>query len=58
MSEQSNDGTPVTLINVSEIAGADLEAFVVQREERSALMRTKSGIPIKKALSASRSFDD
>jgi heme-degrading monooxygenase HmoA len=43
MSEQSNDGTPVTLINVFEIALGDLEAFVAQWEERAALMRTKSG---------------
>ncbi|PXX06385.1 hypothetical protein [Mycolicibacterium moriokaense] len=48
----------MTLINVLEIAGADLEAFVVQREVWAARMGTKSGIPIKKALAASRSFDD
>jgi len=34
---------PVTLINVFEIAIADLEAFVVQWEKRAALMRTKPG---------------
>jgi heme-degrading monooxygenase HmoA len=43
MSEQSNDGKPVTLINVFEIASADLDAFVAQWEERAALMRTKPG---------------
>jgi heme-degrading monooxygenase HmoA len=43
MSEQSNGGEPVTLINAFEIATADLEAFVVQWEERAALMRTKPG---------------
>jgi heme-degrading monooxygenase HmoA len=43
MSQQSGDDKPVTLINVFEIATADLEAFVAQWEKRAALMRAKPG---------------
>ena len=59
MSEQSNDGKPVTLINVFEIATADLEASVAQWEERAALMRTKPGFRsfhLYRALSADARF--
>jgi hypothetical protein len=43
MSQHSGDDKPVTLINVFEIATADLEAFVAQWEKRAALMCTKPG---------------
>jgi heme-degrading monooxygenase HmoA len=43
MSQHSTDDKPVTLINVFEIATADLEAFVAQWEQRAALLRTKPG---------------
>ena len=43
MSQHATDDTPVTVINVFEIATADLEAFVAQWENRAALLRTKPG---------------
>jgi heme-degrading monooxygenase HmoA len=59
MSQQSRDDKPVTLINVFEIATADLEAFVAQWEQRAALMRTKPGFRsfhLYRALSADARF--
>ncbi|WP_405678267.1 antibiotic biosynthesis monooxygenase [Streptomyces sp. NBC_01511] len=36
-------GSPVTFINVFEVAGGDLDAFVAQWERRAAIMSTKPG---------------